>query len=587
MAFDVEGARKAGYSDTDIAEFLASQSKFDAGAARQAGYGDADIIAHLLKPAAVDNAEKQYFPPETGKRVGTPNSVTPKTENFDFNNTPMGRGMRDAGQGFAQFLARGAEALAPAGSSLESAIRENRQGIESHIGQEQAEYKSKIGLRDDPVGRAVGGIAMTAPTALISGGATLPGQILASAAQGTIAGLAQPVDPIKTPNYWAEKAKQGALGAATGAGTTAVIGGAARALAPNVSPEVRMLRDEGVQLTPGQTLGGGWKTAEDKLTSVPLLGDMIRNAQRRSVESYNTAAINRALRPAGLELADDIRPGREAIEAAGTALSQAYDDVLGNITARVDRPFQQEMGDIAAQARMRLTPDLQQNFQSTLGNLFGTQRMQGNQMTGQEAKEVVSALGQLSAQFRRSQDPFQRNLGQLYADVRSAFNGVLERSAPDLAPQLRGIDNAYANMVRMELAAGSTAAKEGVFTPARLNMAVRQADNSVRHRQFAQGNARMQDFADAGENVIGRTYPDSGTAGRALLGLAAMGGAGAINPYAAAGMAATLPAYTAPGSRALNALIAGERPVPVLELGQNLGMVAPFGGLFGPAVIRP
>lgn len=45
--FDVQGARKSGYSDAEIADYLAGSKKFDVGAARQAGYSDAEIIEHL------------------------------------------------------------------------------------------------------------------------------------------------------------------------------------------------------------------------------------------------------------------------------------------------------------------------------------------------------------------------------------------------------------------------------------------------------------------------------------------------------------------------------------------------------------
>lgn len=47
MPFDAESAKKAGYSDTEIADYLAKQSNFDADAARKAGYGDSEIVAHL------------------------------------------------------------------------------------------------------------------------------------------------------------------------------------------------------------------------------------------------------------------------------------------------------------------------------------------------------------------------------------------------------------------------------------------------------------------------------------------------------------------------------------------------------------
>lgn len=49
MAFDVEGARKAGYTDAEIAEHLAQTSGFDLAGAKKAGYTDPEVIAHLAK----------------------------------------------------------------------------------------------------------------------------------------------------------------------------------------------------------------------------------------------------------------------------------------------------------------------------------------------------------------------------------------------------------------------------------------------------------------------------------------------------------------------------------------------------------
>lgn len=61
MPFDLEGARKAGYSDADIANYLASKQNFDIGGARKVGYGDQEIINHLA------GREK---PPEAGFSAG-------------------------------------------------------------------------------------------------------------------------------------------------------------------------------------------------------------------------------------------------------------------------------------------------------------------------------------------------------------------------------------------------------------------------------------------------------------------------------------------------------------------------------------
>jgi hypothetical protein len=74
MAFDVEGARKAGYNDEEIANFLGGQSNFDVLGANKAGYGYGDIVKHLIsqppkteaKPAAPAPAQKQVAGPEEG-----------------------------------------------------------------------------------------------------------------------------------------------------------------------------------------------------------------------------------------------------------------------------------------------------------------------------------------------------------------------------------------------------------------------------------------------------------------------------------------------------------------------------------------
>ena len=57
--FNVEAAKKAGYSDTEIAEHLATSRGFDIAGARKSGYSDGDVISHLSGTAKA--AEKPGF----------------------------------------------------------------------------------------------------------------------------------------------------------------------------------------------------------------------------------------------------------------------------------------------------------------------------------------------------------------------------------------------------------------------------------------------------------------------------------------------------------------------------------------------
>jgi hypothetical protein len=63
MAFDVEGARKAGYSDSEITDFLGRENKFDVNAARKAGYSDSELLQHFR------NAQPITAPKQEGPKV--------------------------------------------------------------------------------------------------------------------------------------------------------------------------------------------------------------------------------------------------------------------------------------------------------------------------------------------------------------------------------------------------------------------------------------------------------------------------------------------------------------------------------------
>jgi len=60
MAFDTQGALKAGYSPAEVTDFLGKQANFDVAAARKSGYQDSEIMSHLESLAA--SATKKATP---------------------------------------------------------------------------------------------------------------------------------------------------------------------------------------------------------------------------------------------------------------------------------------------------------------------------------------------------------------------------------------------------------------------------------------------------------------------------------------------------------------------------------------------
>jgi hypothetical protein len=294
---------------------------------------------------------------------------------------------------------------------------------------------------------------------------------------------------------------------------------------------------------------------EDKATSIPGVGDMIRNARVRGVQDFNTAAINRALTPIGKKLPPGLT-GRDAIDHAADTLNQAYTGILPALRVNADEQLQNGMRNLTTLARnipqygsKPLTDFIKQEVTPRFSR--------AGVMTGQSFKEVDSLLRQEAQNYSASGSPNDRKLGQAFWQLRNEFKDALERSNPGAKKQLRAIDTGYANLVRVQNAAARPGADPGIFTPSQLSQAVKATDHSVRKSAVARGNALMQDLSDAGRAVLPSTVPDSGTAGRMLAALLA-GGAGAhfIAPAAVAPLAAGMGLYTRAGVKAAEMALA-------------------------------
>ena len=95
MAYDVEGARKAGLSDAEINNYLASKYKYNLAGAREAGLADTEILTHLL---AKDKPVAKAAPvaaPEVAP-ISSPEEVTSQME------TPRGAFAAQPGAGLTE-----------------------------------------------------------------------------------------------------------------------------------------------------------------------------------------------------------------------------------------------------------------------------------------------------------------------------------------------------------------------------------------------------------------------------------------------------------------------------------------------------
>lgn len=491
-------------------------------------------------------------------------------------------GLRDPIDAGAQMLRRAVpegigEAVDAFGNRLADfglpvAYSDGVQGVDRLVNEANQQYETArqaAGRGGIDLARIGGNVASTLPVALAgpAGGASLAGRSAAGAVSGAAVGSLNPVLGEDQENFGAEKLQQALLGGTFGAITPVIASGVGRVISPAASradsPAQKLLA-EGVELTPGQALGGSAMRVEDRLMSAPILGDAIRGARNRGQESLNKAVYNRVLDPIGGKTA---KIGREAIDDISSQINKAYDDVLGKVNFRLDAEFGREFGQLQ-QLAQSLPPQQSSQFSSIVQNQVGSRLTQRGGATGQSFKTIEAEIGRLASTYRSSADAGQRELGTALQELQFMLRRNLERVNPEQSAALAKVNEAYANFVRLQNASSRVGAQEGVFTPSQLASAVRQTDRSLRKGNYAKGQALMQDLSDAAQSRMASKIPDSGTAERLMINAGAMG-SGLYNPAIPIGLGAASVPYLPGINRAATSLVTS-RPQAAQNLAEAL-----------------
>jgi hypothetical protein len=459
----------------------------------------------------------------------------------------------------------------PKATTMDEAVRTREAGIKA--GQEAAgvtgtDWMRLAGNVASPVNMLPGAALAKVPMASLSA------KVAGGALAGVLGGATAPV--TQEGDFLGQKTTQANVGAVTGGTVPGAGAAASRLISPKTAQAVTELRQAGVQLTPGQTAGGMLRAFEEKLKSVPIVGDIIKASERRATEDFNRVAIDRSLANIGKKLPPSVSVGHDGIAAADDMIGSAYDSLLSKMKGRIDAPMVAELANLRAMGQAGLPKEKADQLSRIIDQeVVGRFTKQGG-ATGETLKQIDSKLGGEARRMLRSEDYDVRNMGAALIEVKNSLRSMLARANPKEAPELAKIDRAYAEFQRVQVAAARQGAKDGLFTPAQLRSAVRQLDSTMRKKAFSKGDALMQDLAESGEKVLSPTIPDSGTAGRAMA-------AGALaNPtMAALALGPSLPMsllYSRLGQSVINPLLAS-RPSWAPQAAQALQRGAPYAGV--------
>lgn len=377
-------------------------------------------------------------------------------------------------------------------------------------------------------GTVTGGVlaALSGEGALGAAGmrAGIPRAFAADTAYGTVAGAGAADDGDRLSG-----AAQGAVMAGAGSLAGSALGRGLQNTAKGTrNADVTTLRAEGVNaMTVGQTYGGSGrvgeaiKGVEDRIAGIPVIGDAVNAQRNEGLRQFNQAAFRKALEPIGGDVGDKV--GQEAIEEAQNQVSAAFTRALAGKGATADDEFAKSLA--KSVGGVEAIPRIGEEVKLQLREVFDAYKGE-TVLSGEALDDISRSIRNIKSGYRN--DPlFTTVSNRLDAVERSIFD-LFDRQASGTIPEYMEARRAYRRLSVLEDAAlRAQNAPDNIFTPAQLGRA--DKGNTKKFggkRAAARGDTPFNELQQAGQAVLPNRVPDSGTAGRLVLPLLAVGAGG-------------------------------------------------------------
>jgi len=352
-------------------------------------------------------------------------------------------GLKDPITAGAQMLPRGLSYLTSLGGAAPNVVSEYLAGEAQRVDEmakaEEAQYQANraaAGESGFDAARLAGNVINPANIAAGLRGAQAVGALgkgvgTQAAAGGAIGGALSPV--YDTENFASEKAIQsgmGALGGKLGQEVTERLGSV---VSPLVTKAQQTMKDLGIELTPGQLIGGRFKSLEEFAQNLPLIGSDIEKARQKVLFNFNKSMINKALNKVDAKLEDDV-VGRDAVSYAHDVIDTAYNNVLKDMSFTLDMPT---YGKILNGVKSHgLSNEQLAQVTSTINSRLYDKLPKGGSAVGMDIKMIESDLRNDALGYLNSTTMSEKKIGMALLDTLNTFKESLYKQNRELYPQL-------------------------------------------------------------------------------------------------------------------------------------------------------
>lgn len=330
-------------------------------------------------------------------------------------------------------------------------------------------------------------------------------------------------------------------GAGMGAGGGVIFNRLGAAIAPKIQQGAKKLLDDGVELTPGQMMGGKFNAFEESLTS-SLPG--IAGARRGATETFNQSIANKVLAPLGKKLPENVTDINTAALKVKQIVDKAYDDALIGASVKRTSSWKEGLKNIVKEAEetgvsKRGIAAIKKEI-NIINKMISTKGISNKTIkkVDQNIKKKVDA-------YKKTTNVAEVEAFDSIQQIKTLFKNEIVKQNPKQGQKLLQIDKAYGDIKSYADAVGGGTLK-GVFTPGQLLRTSGKGKNAANTLwKKATLKTNLQKEAKNAQNIIGDTLPQSGTVPR-LAGLFSAIGLGSSALFSSPIIAslATIPAVS-------------------------------------------
>ena len=284
---------------------------------------------------------------------------------------------------------------------------------------------------------------------------------------------------------------------------------------------------KGGEVTPGQIVGGEFKSIEDVAEKLPLVGTGIKSAKENVLKNFNQLTfnefisdLNNALKRQTLVFPKNAegkkigikfskipetknKLGNEMFSETNRYVNKAYDRILEKLVIKDKKTLQNQVDSILNNYEGQLPIGIRKQLNRLIFNRFNN----NDELIGESLKRAHSQIRTRHRKSGNSTASDAEDLHDMYGDILDLLSDNIAKYNPTTYFQYSALDKIYPKFLSLEKAVISAKNVNYYFSPQQLINSGISSAKAKSAREIAKGNAPFSALGREAEEVITSSGP--------------------------------------------------------------------------------